>query len=296
LGGHYYYYRSRLRFILKHYTSSQIVDGFVPAEIARISCAPFEELRASSLSTIEGMTLWPFMAWQRRPLPSDAEYGAVLAALRTLQNGIVTVGEYDDRPSLASTSDLQRPETAFGQVHARAGGQLTVEKFKSRPAVSQAHRPESKSPGPPVLAFDRPKSHAPSATPEGEARQFLGSTPYSLLRRELEVLSKSGQVTPKPFRSEIPVLGPLIVAFRDFVNNLATRWYVQGLLDQQVAFNASVSQMLSQVYSQVYQLPEHHSGFLAEQVADLHWQLLTLKSQVARLEGELDERSRNASH
>jgi hypothetical protein len=122
-------------------------------------------------------------------------------------------------------------------------------------------------------------------------KQLLGSAHQSLLGGDLDLLARSAQVTPQPFRSQMPLLGPLIVAFRNFINNLATRWYVQPLLEQQVAFNASVSRLLSQVY---LLSEEHQAGFLAEQVADLRWQLLALKDQVTRLEEELDERSRNA--
>jgi hypothetical protein len=71
------------------------------------------------------------------------------------------------------------------------------------------------------------------------------------------------------------------------VNNLATRWYVQALLDQQVAFNAGVTRLLAQTSL----LPEHQSGFLAEQVAGLQWQVLVLEKRVAELEEELERRT-----
>jgi hypothetical protein len=125
----------------------------------------------------------------------------------------------------------------------------------------------------------------------GETRKLLGIQPYSQLRRALQALDSAGQVTPKPFTSQVPIFGPLIIAIRNFVNNLATRWYVQALLDQQVAFNAGVTRLMAQTSL----LPEHQSGFLAEQVAGLQWQVLALERRVAELEEELERRTRDTT-
>ncbi len=43
-----------------------------------------------------------------------------------------------------------------------------------------------------------------------------------------------------PFRVRSSVLGKLIVALRNFWNWMSTKWYVRGLLQQQVEFNALV--------------------------------------------------------
>jgi GT2 family glycosyltransferase len=240
LAGHYFYYRSRIRFVLKHSAPAEIVDGFVPAEIARLADAPLEELRASALGAIEGLTIWPVIARRREPPLTQAEYRAVLGALRRLLDGLVRLEQLATAPA--------------GELPSGATG-------------------------------------APLWAPAGEARQWLGSQPYSHYRRALELLDRSGQVTPRPFTSRAPIVGPLIVAFRTFVNNLATRWYVQPLLDQQAAFNANVTQLLAQTSL----LPEHHSGFLAEQVADLHWHVLELQGRIAQLEEELERRTGHTS-
>jgi GT2 family glycosyltransferase len=65
------------------------------------------------------------------------------------------------------------------------------------------------------------------------------------LRRELEALHGTWQVSPRPFTSDVPILAPLIVAFRNVVNNLAGRWYVQALLEQQVEFNAHATRLVT---------------------------------------------------
>jgi GT2 family glycosyltransferase len=45
------------------------------------------------------------------------------------------------------------------------------------------------------------------------------------------------QVTERPFTSSVPLLGPFIARFRALWNNIAARWYVRGLLVQQLEIN-----------------------------------------------------------
>jgi hypothetical protein len=49
-----------------------------------------------------------------------------------------------------------------------------------------------------------------------------------------------------PFVSRTPVLGPLVVAVRNFWNWMSTKWYVRAILQQQVGFNAAVVRALSE--------------------------------------------------
>ncbi len=51
-----------------------------------------------------------------------------------------------------------------------------------------------------------------------------------------------------PFESGVPVLGKLIVALRNFWNWMSTKWYVRGLLQQQVEFNALVVRAFDQMW------------------------------------------------
>ena len=248
LTGHYYYYRNRLRFVLKHLTPEQFIEDFVPAELTRSAGAPAEEQRALALGAIEALTIWPFMARRREPPPTHAEFKAVLNALRKLLDIMVGL-----------------------EQHAAS----TMAGVRKIPQMSDA-------------------SDGADAQPwelGGESRKLLGSQPYSQLRHELESLDSAGQVTPRSFTSQVPILGPLIVAVRNFVNNLATRWYVQALLDQQVAFNADVTRVLAQTSL----MAEHQSGFLAENLAGLQWQVLALEARVAELEEELERRTRNTT-
>ena len=248
LTGHYYYYRNRLRFVLKHLSPVQLTEDFVPAEIARSSRTPAEEQRALALAAIEALTIWPYMARRREPPPAHADFKAVLNALRRLLDTMVR---------------LEQHGTSVG-----AGGTAAPE-LSGAPAAASAQPWElGREPG-----------------------KLLGSQPYSQLGRALESLDSAGHVTPRAFTSQVPIFGPLIVAVRNFVNNLATRWYVQALLDQQVAFNADVTRVLEQTSL----LPEHQSGFLAEHLAGLQWQVLALEKRVAELEEELERKTRNTA-
>jgi hypothetical protein len=49
-----------------------------------------------------------------------------------------------------------------------------------------------------------------------------------------------------PFRSNAPLVGPLIVAVRNFWNWMSTKWYTRALLQQQVTFNALVTQAFNE--------------------------------------------------
>lgn len=51
-----------------------------------------------------------------------------------------------------------------------------------------------------------------------------------------------------PFASGVPVLGKLIVALRNFWNWMSTKWYVRGLLQQQVEFNALMVRAFNQMW------------------------------------------------
>jgi len=59
------------------------------------------------------------------------------------------------------------------------------------------------------------------------------------------LLERMWRVEPKPFISDKPIIGALIAAFRRAWNNVAARWYVQGLLEQQVPFNRLVANVIA---------------------------------------------------
>ena len=54
------------------------------------------------------------------------------------------------------------------------------------------------------------------------------------------------RIEPQPFHSGIPVLGPLIAWFRSAWNQVATKWFVLPLVEQQNAYNQVLLQALEQ--------------------------------------------------
>jgi len=174
--------------------------------------------------------------------------------------------------------------------------------------------------GRPLARDERTGQAAPTAeslisllrTPDGGSEMVhLAENDRDLeLQRELEAMQGTWLITPRPFASDVPALAPLIVAFRNWVNNLAGRWYVQGLLEQQVEFNSHAARLALQysdflgriahiAQQQGEWLQQHNEGihdqgqasaFLATQVASLQRQVSALSRRVAELEDELHGR------
>jgi GT2 family glycosyltransferase len=63
----------------------------------------------------------------------------------------------------------------------------------------------------------------------------------------LEMLSETQTIREQPFTSHVPVVGRLIVAFRDLWNSMATKWYVRPMAQQQSLFNAQLVHYLRTV-------------------------------------------------
>ena len=60
----------------------------------------------------------------------------------------------------------------------------------------------------------------------------------------------------QPFYSDKPVLGRLIVWFRTLWNNVATRWYVLPLIQQQTAINQRLQMEIVALQAEIAQLRE----------------------------------------
>ena len=81
----------------------------------------------------------------------------------------------------------------------------------------------------------------------------------------LEMLSEDQTLQEQPFTSRVPVFGPLIVAFRDLWNSVATKWYVRPIAQQQSLFNAQLVNYLRTVEERL----QGHSLDLAENIDEL---------------------------
>ncbi|MBN2006001.1 MAG: glycosyltransferase [Anaerolineae bacterium] len=164
----------------------------------------------------------------------------------------------------------------------------------------------------------------PAPAPDADAQYdvwFAGELPQQIHIEYTSLNDGVWKVTPRPFVSSTPVIGPLSVRFRNILNDLATRWYVDPILEQQVVFNANVVRLLNaqhdqhrQIFRDVAYNEQRHEVLLqnhlqqiqyhaqqiqdqarrdltlAEQVAALQQRVLALQSRVNQLEESLDER------
>lgn len=101
-------------------------------------------------------------------------------------------------------------------------------------------------------------------------------------------LAAAATVVERPFVSNVPLFGPLIARFRTAWNNVASRWYVQHVVEQQNTFNAlAVRQLATYEFELREQL-----ALLEEQVVEqeeLRRRVQELAAQVAALRRELGE-------
>ena len=88
---HYYHYRNRLLFLLKHLSPSKIVREFIPAERKRILHLPPDELRAGHVALAEVLSMWPVAASDLVGAEDEAvNREEVREELRALREQIVT--------------------------------------------------------------------------------------------------------------------------------------------------------------------------------------------------------------
>ena len=86
-------------------------------------------------------------------------------------------------------------------------------------------------------------------------------------------------ISESDFSSNAPVFGPLIVGVRRAWNWMSTKWYVRGILDQQVGFNALVVQALAEA--------QGANKALAAQVSELRAECAQQAEEIAALQKRL---------
>jgi hypothetical protein len=88
------------------------------------------------------------------------------------------------------------------------------------------------------LAVVRKSRKAKSKFEERQQRQ-------EQLNRQLSELQAKALVQERPFVSSVPIFGQLLSFIRRMWNNMAARWYVLRIIQQQNAFNQAAVQMMS---------------------------------------------------
>ena len=70
------------------------------------------------------------------------------------------------------------------------------------------------------------------------------------------------------FRSQVPLIGSLIVRFRELWNSVSTKWYVSPLIEQQSEINRQLVAELHDVNLRLAEDEERLVGWLIEQDRD----------------------------
>ena len=122
----------------------------------------------------------------------------------------------------------------------------------------------------------------------------LSETENGLLAPWLQQLGERARLREHTFTSELPLVGGLIARFRSLWNGVATRWYVQPLIEQQSEFNALTLDALRQLSARQQELgalyqelsvrlaeEDRDQTELARRVAELTTVLVRMERQVA---------------
>jgi hypothetical protein len=120
--------------------------------------------------------------------------------------------------------------------------------------------------------------------------------------QDYQHLSARGTLREQAFHSDLPVIGPLVVWFRETWNSISTKWYVRPLVQQQNEFNAlvvlrflEVRDRISQVQAQVNLVQGHLDETDVRLVetdrgqVELRRDLAELTLQVIQMNRSLDE-------
>lgn len=105
-------------------------------------------------------------------------------------------------------------------------------------------------------------------------------------QQEADWLLEKSQVRERPFTSDTPLIGPLLVRFREAWNSVATKWYVRPLLQQQNSFNQLVASQLHE-HDQWFILQDGEQTELASDLAQMSTYLGQMNRRLERLEAQL---------
>jgi hypothetical protein len=104
---------------------------------------------------------------------------------------------------------------------------------------------------------------------------------HAAVALSLEQVKSAARLKPQPFTSNAPVIGRLIVWLRTTWNNVASRWYVDHLVDQQNTFNHLILDQLAAYETEL----NDQLALLEEQVVSQE----ELRRRVQELSAQLTE-------
>ena len=99
----------------------------------------------------------------------------------------------------------------------------------------------------------------------------------------LAQLNSAWMIREQPFVSHAPVVGPLIVAIRNFWNWMSTKWYVGAIVQQQTSFNALTVQAVREIRAENQELAQqvHRLQELSDKQQD---EVMLLVDEIERLQ------------
>jgi len=106
----------------------------------------------------------------------------------------------------------------------------------------------------------------------------------------LAELKNRQEIHERGFVSGVPIIGPLIVWIRTQWNNIATRWYVLPLVQQQNEFNRQLVATLEDIREHLAALEENLADLdndqmgLVRDVAETRYQLIRLRKKIQTVE------------
>jgi GT2 family glycosyltransferase len=99
------------------------------------------------------------------------------------------------------------------------------------------------------------------------------------------------EIREQPFRSNVPVVGRWIAAFRQSWNRVATEWYVRPMIRQQSTFNSLLWHALTQSHQQHYDLQQRMALNLTEVLSGQAQEIGELSQEVEQLKRRLEDLS-----
>lgn len=115
----------------------------------------------------------------------------------------------------------------------------------------------------------------------------------------LTQLQQKWQVAERPFQSNTAVIGPIIARLRTIWNNIATKWYVRPIVQQQNEFNRLTVTHLEEIALHFEELNgrliaqdkdqsnlTHDLGELTTQLIQTNRLLKSIDERLSRLEGK----------
>ncbi len=128
----------------------------------------------------------------------------------------------------------------------------------------------------------------PTATSEESAVAPVQEQVQAEILRELH---QRWAIQEQPFRSNVPIFGPLIAAFRRQWNRVSTEWYVRPMVQQQSGINASVVTMLDHLVRRLNQQEYNRRRLgevLAEYIDENGREIAELAQEIRRLNALLE--------